>query len=167
MYNVMFACVCTCQHDGRKWSCKCFFFPVPPHVHIDFVVSPPRCGRSVTDFWVHRAQLRCLDDVSDKYEREGPEGALNLNSTGYPDHDRYGDLPLQGKIPTTWPGIEPGTSWLVVRSSEHQATRMVEVVNINQVILTFKEIRTDRFLSHSSQFHYSLASWLLTYVSWN
>jgi hypothetical protein len=29
---------------------KSFFLPVPPHVHIDLVVPPPSCGRSVTDF---------------------------------------------------------------------------------------------------------------------
>jgi hypothetical protein len=102
---------------------------VPPHVHIDFVVSPPDCGRSLTDFWgwgANRAQLRCRDDVSDDtYERGVPGGALNLNSTGYPDHGRYGDLPLQGKIPTAEPGIEPQPSLLVVRSSDHQATRLV------------------------------------------
>jgi hypothetical protein len=101
---------------------------VPPHVHIDLVVPPPSCGRSVTDFWgwgAHRAQLRCPDDVSDDvYERGVP--ALNLNSSGYPDHGRCGDLPLQGKIPTAEPGIEPGTSRLVVGSSDHQATRLVE-----------------------------------------
>jgi hypothetical protein len=59
------------------------------------------------------------------YERGVPEGDLNLNSTGYPDHGRYGYLPLQGKIPTAEPGIEPETSWLVVTSSDHQATRLV------------------------------------------
>jgi hypothetical protein len=37
-------------------------------------------------------------------------GALNLNSTNYPDHGHQGDLPLQGKIPMAEPGIEPGTS---------------------------------------------------------
>jgi hypothetical protein len=75
------------------------------------------------------AQLRCPDDVSDDmYEREVPGGALNLNSTGYPDHGRYGNLPLQGKIPTAEPGIEPGTSWLVVGSFDHQATRLVSPV---------------------------------------
>ena len=36
-----------------------------------------------------------------------------------------GILPLQGKIPIVVPGIEPGTSWLVVRSSNHQTTRLV------------------------------------------
>jgi hypothetical protein len=44
------------------------FFPMPSHVHIDFVVPPPGCGSSVTDFrgWdAHWAQLRCPDDVSD------------------------------------------------------------------------------------------------------
>jgi hypothetical protein len=56
--------------------------PLPfilPHVHIDLVVPPPGCGRSVTDFWgwgAHRAQLRCPDDVSDViYERETSGGA--------------------------------------------------------------------------------------------
>jgi hypothetical protein len=60
-----------------------------------------------------------------------PGGALNLNSTGYSEHGGYRDLLLQGKILTTKPGIEPGTSWLVVRSSDHQATRLVlETINI-------------------------------------
>jgi hypothetical protein len=33
---------------------------------MDFVVSPPGCGRSVTDVWdwdAHEAQLRCPDEV--------------------------------------------------------------------------------------------------------
>jgi hypothetical protein len=45
-----------------------------------------------------------------KYEYEVPGGALNLNSTNYPDHGRQGDLPLQGKISMDEPGIKPGTS---------------------------------------------------------
>jgi hypothetical protein len=102
---------------------------MPLHVYIDFVVPPPGCSRSVTDFrgrGAHRAQLRCPDDVSDDiYERGVPGGALNLNCTGYPDHGRYGDLPLQGKVTTAEQGIELGTSWLVVRSSDRQATRLV------------------------------------------
>ena len=36
-----------------------------------------------------------------------------------------GILPLQGKIPMVETGIEPGTSWLVVRSSDYQTTRLV------------------------------------------
>jgi hypothetical protein len=63
----------------------------------------------------------------DKHERGVAEGTLKLNSTGYPDHGRYGDLPLQAKIPTAEPGMEPGTSWLVVRSSDHKATRLVTI----------------------------------------
>jgi hypothetical protein len=54
-----------------------------------------------------------------------PGGALNINSTSYPDHGRYGDLTLQGKIPTAELGIELGTSWLVVRSYDYQVTRLV------------------------------------------
>jgi hypothetical protein len=82
---------------------------MPPHVHMDFVVPPSGCGRKVTDFRVwgaHWAQLRCPDDVNDDmYECGVPGGALHLHSTSYPDHGRYGDLPLQGKIPKEEPGI--------------------------------------------------------------
>jgi hypothetical protein len=66
----------------------------------------------------------------DMYERGVTGGVLNLNSTGYPHHCRYGGLPLQVKTTTAEPGIEPGTSWLVVRSSDHRATRLVLFVNI-------------------------------------
>jgi hypothetical protein len=44
------------------------------------------------------------------YEYEIPGGALNLNSTNFPDPGGLGDLPLQRKIPMAEPGIEPGTS---------------------------------------------------------
>ena len=40
-----------------------------------------------------------------------------------------GVFPFQGKTHMVEPGIEPGTSWLVVRNSEHQATRLVTVCN--------------------------------------
>jgi hypothetical protein len=62
-------------------------------------------------------------------------GALNLNSTGYTDHGCYGDLPLQRKIPTAEPGIEPGTSWVVERSSDHQVMRLVLSTNVFLVFL--------------------------------
>jgi hypothetical protein len=75
------------------------FFPMPPLVHIDFVVPTPGCGRSVTDFWgwgAHKTKLRCPDNVSDNiYERGVPGEALNLNSTSYPDHGCYGNLSVQ------------------------------------------------------------------------
>jgi hypothetical protein len=54
-----------------------------------------------------------------------PGWALNISSTDYPDNVRCGDLPLQGKIPAAEEGIEPGTSCLAVRNSDHQATRLV------------------------------------------
>jgi hypothetical protein len=95
---------------------------------------PSWLWRIVTDFWgwgAHSAQLRYPDDVSDgMYERGVPGGALNLNSGSYPDHGRYGDLPLRGKIPTEEPGIEPGTSWLVVRTADHQTTRLISRENV-------------------------------------
>jgi hypothetical protein len=51
---------------------------------MEFVVSPPGCGRSVTEFWgwdAHEAQLRCPDEVDGVYGYEVPGGALNLSST--------------------------------------------------------------------------------------
>jgi hypothetical protein len=47
---------------------------------LDFVVSPPSCSQSVTDFWgwdAHEAQLRCPDEVDgymymDMKYQEGP-----------------------------------------------------------------------------------------------
>jgi hypothetical protein len=87
-----------------------FFLPMPPHVHIDFVIPPPGCGRSVTDFWgwgAHRARLLCPDD--DMCECGVPAGALNPSSTSYPDHGRCRDLPLQRKIPTAETRIELGS----------------------------------------------------------
>ena len=61
-------------------------------------------------------------------ESEVPGGALNLISTNYPDHG----LPLSRKKNMVEPGIEPGTSWLVVRSSDHQATRLVIYIYIER-----------------------------------
>jgi hypothetical protein len=43
------------------------------------------------------------------YECQVPGGTLLLSSTNYPDHGHHGNLPLQGKIHTVEPGIEPGT----------------------------------------------------------
>jgi hypothetical protein len=71
---------CSVRLSRRHSTLKSFFFPMPPHVRIDFVVLPPGCGRSVTDVWgwgAHRAQLRCPCDVSDDtYERGVTRGAL-------------------------------------------------------------------------------------------
>jgi hypothetical protein len=86
-------------------------------------------------------------------ERGVPGGALKLNSTGYPGHGRYGDLSLQGKIPTAEPEIEPGTSWLLVISSDHQATRIVvyaqTLLHIN-VYASLSIITSTHFCSTSS-----------------
>jgi hypothetical protein len=66
---------------------------------MDFVVSPPGCGWSVTEFWdwdAHEAQLCCPDKVDgDIYKYEVPGGALNLNPT---------------KLPTPWSPRGPSLS---------------------------------------------------------
>ena len=41
-----------------------------------------------------------------------------------------GVFPFQGKTHMVEPGIEIGTSWLVVRSPDHQATRLVLLATI-------------------------------------
>jgi hypothetical protein len=46
--------------------CADFFFQCHHMSLMDFVFSPPDCGRSVTDFSgldAHEAQLRCPDEV--------------------------------------------------------------------------------------------------------
>jgi hypothetical protein len=76
-------------------------------------------------------------------ERGVPGGVINLSSTSYQDHGRCEDLPLQGKIPMAEPGIEPGTSWLVVRSSDHQATRLVSLQLFSETFLFLRRIERD------------------------
>ena len=41
-----------------------------------------------------------------------------------------GVFAFQGKTQMVELGIQPGTSWLVVRSSDHQATRLVRYFNV-------------------------------------
>jgi hypothetical protein len=40
----------TAHHNAKFCLCLHFFPPSLSHVHIDFVVPPASCGRSVTDF---------------------------------------------------------------------------------------------------------------------
>jgi hypothetical protein len=122
-----------CYKLSRGEAHSLVFFSNPTTCPYRLRGPPPGCGRSVTDFWcwgAHSEHLICPDDVSDDlYERAVPGGSSNLNYTGYPYHGRYGDLPLQGKIPTAESEIEPRNSWLVVRSSDHQTTRLVALLN--------------------------------------
>ena len=98
------------------------FFP-PPMSFVDFVVLPPGHGRSATDFWgwdAHEAQLRCPDGVWVVIEEDVvPGGAVNLNYTNLPRPWSPRESSPSRKIPTVEPGIETGTSWLVVRDSDH------------------------------------------------
>jgi hypothetical protein len=54
---------------------------------MDFVVSAPACGWSVTDFWgwdAHEAQLRCPDEVDGDIWIWSAGRGLNLSSTKLP-----------------------------------------------------------------------------------
>ena len=99
------------------------FFPCHHMSFVDFVVLRPGHGRTVTDFWgweAHEAQLRCPNGVWVVIEEDVvPGGALNLNSTNLPRPWSPRESFLSRKIPSVEPGIEPGTSWLVVRDSDH------------------------------------------------
>ena len=55
-----------------------------------------------------------------------------------------GVSPFQGKTHMVEPGIEPGTSWLVVRSSDHQATRLVTTGKIIVVYFNFYVLDSKR-----------------------
>jgi hypothetical protein len=46
---------------------------------------------------------------------------LKSKSTNYPDHGHHGDPPPTRIIPMLERGIDPETTWLVVRSSDHEA----------------------------------------------
>ena len=104
-----------------------FMFPLLPQCHhmsfADFVVLPPGHGRSVTDFWgwdVHEAQLRCPDGVWVVIEADVvPGGVLNINSTNLPRPWSPWESSPSRKIPMVELGIEPGTSRLVGRDSDH------------------------------------------------
>ena len=68
-----------------------------------FVVPPPGCGGSVTDFWgwdADEAQLRCPDGMrGDILGNELPGGALSLDLLTTQTVVTTGILPLQGKFP--------------------------------------------------------------------
>ena len=58
-------------------------------------------------------------------ESEVPGGALTTQIMV-----TMGVFPFQGKTNMVESGIEPGTSWLVVRSSDHQATRLAILTEV-------------------------------------
>ena len=113
-----------CNDIHVKYSLFFFFWSnATTCPFVDFVVLPPGPGRSVTDFWVwdaQEAQLCCPDGVWVVIEEDVvPGGALNLNSTNVPGPWSPRESFPWRKIPTVEPGIEPGTSWLVVRDCDH------------------------------------------------
>ena len=63
-----------------------------------------------------------------------PGGPLNQNSTNLPRPWSPWESSSSRKIPTVEPGIEPGTSWLILRNSDHQTTRLV----IQNIVREFK-----------------------------
>jgi hypothetical protein len=90
---------------------------MPPHVCHGLRGLPPGCDWSVTDFWswdAHEVWLRCPDEV----DGDGvPGGALNLNSTNYPNHGHYGESPLSRKNPH---GTARNRTWdLMISSQKH------------------------------------------------
>ena len=59
-----------------------------------------------------------------------PGGPLNLNSTNLPRPWSPRESTPSGKIPTVELGIEPGTSLLVVRDSDHKTTKLVRLEEV-------------------------------------
>ena len=68
-----------------------------------------------------------------------------------------GVFPFQGKTHMVEPGIEPGTSWLVVRNSDHQATRLVSFLLIFSHSLSVTQHRKSHILSLIRTTSYFLA----------
>jgi hypothetical protein len=109
--------------DEQNSAPNIFFFNATTCPFVDFVVLPPRHGRCVTDFWgwdAHEAQFRCPDGVWVVIEEDVVAGeALTLHSTNLPRQWSPRECSPSRKIPTLKLGIEPGTSWLIVRDSDH------------------------------------------------
>ena len=116
--------------------CTIYTFPMPPHVLMNFRGFPPGCGDSVLRFgrpWGATTLSRwCEWWYAGRWNNRS---GLKPKSTNYPNRGHRGNLSLQGKIPMVEPGIEPGTSWLVVRDPDHKTTRLVDLYNIWRYIL--------------------------------
>ena len=114
-----------CYKDVAKYTYVLMFFslPIQPHVLMNFRGFPPGFGDIVADVWGwddHEARLRCPDDVSgDVQEDEIPGGALSLNLLTTQTMVTTGIFRCKEIFPTVEPGIESGTSWLVVRDPDH------------------------------------------------
>jgi hypothetical protein len=124
--------------NTEKFFCQCHRMSL-----MDFVVSPPGCGQSVTDFWgwdAHEAQLRCPDDVDGGIRIWSTGRGLNVSSTKLPRpwspwesslsrknlHGRTGnrtrDLMISSQKP--WP-------------LDHEAGRFLKVSILKRSILYF------------------------------
>ena len=101
-------------------------------------------------------------------EDEIPGGALSLNLLTTQTMVTTGNLPLQGKIPTVEPGIEPGTSRLVVRDPDHQTTRLVRgheyEVKHFQILKFFVFSNGERFILFPKYFMFVFFSAFLFYA---
>jgi hypothetical protein len=103
---------------------KNFFSPLmPTHVHTNFRVPPSwlwrKCNRLLRlgRLWGAVTLSRWCEGWY--IGRWGARRDLKSRSTNYPDHGHHGDPPPTRKIAMVEPGIEPRTSWLVVRCSDH------------------------------------------------
>ena len=83
---------------------------------LSLVVRSPPARRSLS--WIQSLLIELWFLVSEV-------STLNLILLTTQTMVTTGIIPLQGKIHMLEPEIEPGTSWLVVRSSDHQNTRLV------------------------------------------
>jgi hypothetical protein len=111
----------TLWHDYREK--KLSPPPMPQHVHTKFRGPLSwlwrKCNRLLRlgrPWRAVRLSRRCDGLCTGRWSaRRG----LKSRSTNYPDHGHDGDPPPTWKIPMVEPRIETGTSWLVVRCSDH------------------------------------------------
>jgi len=95
---------------------------MPPHVHTNFRGPPSwlwrKCNRILRmgPPWGAVTLSRWCEGWY--IGRWGVRRGLKSRSTSYPDHGHHWDPHPTRKIPMVEPGIETGTSWLVVRISE-------------------------------------------------
>jgi len=121
-----------------KYRAVCpLYSPSAPHVLMDFVVFPPRHGRSVTDFWgwdAHEARLGCPDDVS------GDIGGCSARRALKPKGPLYSGIKIFCICPQTVP-------WVPYASNNKQC--YLSLCSMNRLMFVFGtgyvfcEARTD------------------------
>jgi hypothetical protein len=115
---------------------------------MDFMVSPPGCGRSVTDLWcwnAHEAQLRCPDEGGGDVWTWSTRRGLNLSSTKLPRPWSPWESSPSRKYPHGRAGTRTRALMISIQklwSLDNEAG--LPIIDLNSSILQFIVLKIDR-----------------------